>query len=254
MKKVKYYITYQGGDAVSFQKNFKRRELKYLITNEQRERIKEAMRDFTVPDEYGRSTIRNVYYDTPDMLLIRRSIEKPVYKEKLRARTYGEPGSDAPVFVEIKKKCLDVVYKRRAYMTLDEQEEYLARRIEAPFKNHITKEIDYFIRLYGTLRPAVYISYDREAYYAKDDHEFRITFDDNILWRDTDLSLRYGVYGEPIIEDGMSLMEIKVANSMPLWMVAILTKERIYKTSFSKYGRAYTSMLTGGKTCFKISK
>lgn len=238
---------------MGFQKNFKRRELKYLITNDQRERIKQAMSEFTVPDEYGRSTIRNVYYDKPDMLLIRRSIEKPVYKEKLRARTYGAPGSDAPVFVEIKKKFMDVVYKRRAYMTLDEQEDYLARRIEAPFKNHITKEIDYFIDLYKDLRPAVYISYDREAYYAKDDHEFRITFDDNILWRDTDLSLRYGVYGEPIIDDGMCLMEIKVADAIPLWMVSILTKERIYRSPFSKYGRAYASMLKANKTCFKIN-
>ena len=84
---------------MGFQKSFKRRELKYLITNEQREIIKESMRPYTVPDEYGRSTIRNLYYDTPTKLLIRRSIEKPVYKEKLRARTYGLPGHDSPVFV-----------------------------------------------------------------------------------------------------------------------------------------------------------
>ena len=228
---------------MGFQKNFKRRELKYLITNEQRRRIIDELKNYIVPDEYGLSTIRNIYYDTSTMLLIRRSIEKPVYKEKLRARTYGKVGSDAPVFVEIKKKFMDTVYKRRAYMTLDEQERYLAGDIPAPFVNHITKEIDYFIKLYGDLRPAVYLSYDREAFYAKDDHEFRITFDDNIRWRDYDLSLSYGVYGEPILEEGMCLMEIKVANAIPLWMVNILTREKIYRTPFSKYGCAYASML-----------
>lgn len=228
---------------MSFQKNFKRRELKYLISQDQRLRIIEAMSAHTVPDEYGLSTIRNVYYDTSTMLLIRRSIEKPVYKEKLRARTYGEVGSDAPVFVEIKKKFLDTVYKRRAYMTLDEQEKYLAGDIPAPFENHIMKEIDYFLQLYGDLRPAVYLSYNREAFYAKDDHEFRITFDNNILWRDYDLSLHYGVYGSPILDEDMCLMEIKVANAIPLWMVNILTRERIYRTPFSKYGRAYAAML-----------
>jgi len=232
---------------VGFQKNFKRRELKYLISKDQRQRIIDAMSERTTPDEYGLSTIRNVYYDTSTMLLIRRSIEKPVYKEKLRARTYGEVGSDAPVFVEIKKKFMDTVYKRRAYMTLDEQEKYLAGDIPAPFVNHITKEIDYFIKLYRDLRPAVYLSYDREAFYAKDDHEFRITFDDNILWRDYDLSLGYGVYGEPILEEGTCLMEIKVADAIPLWMVKLLTREKIYRTPFSKYGCAYASMLNRTK-------
>lgn len=236
---------------MGFQKNFKRRELKYLITKDQRLRIIEAMSARTVPDEYGLSTIRNVYYDTATMLLIRRSIEKPVYKEKLRARTYGEVGSNAPVFVEIKKKFMDTVYKRRAYMTLDEQEKYLAGDIPAPFVNHITKEIDYFLQLYGDLRPAVYLSYDREAFYAKDDHEFRITFDDNILWRDYDLSLNYGVYGEPILDDDTCLMEIKVANAIPLWMVDILTREKIYRTSFSKYGCAYTSMFNRNRNEIK---
>ena len=228
---------------MGFQKNFKRRELKYLISKDQRQRIIDAMSERTTPDEYGLSTIRNVYYDTSTMLLIRRSIEKPVYKEKLRARTYGEVGSDAPVFVEIKKKFMDTVYKRRAYMTLDEQEKYLAGDIPAPFVNHITKEIDYFLQFYGDLRPAVYLSYNREAFYAKDDHEFRITFDDNILWRDYDLSLNYGVYGFPILDEDTCLMEIKVANAIPLWMVDILTREKIYRTPFSKYGRAYTAMI-----------
>lgn len=237
---------------MAFQKNFKRHELKYLITNEQRRRIKEAMSSFTVPDEYGRSTIRNVYYDTPNKLLIRRSIDKPIYKEKLRARAYGALNQDYPVFVEIKKKFMDTVYKRRTYMTLEQQEAYLAKQIEAPIKNHITKEIDYFLKFYSELEPSVYLSYDREAYYSKDNHEFRITFDDNILWRDTDLSLRYGVYGNPILEDGMCLMELKVSDAIPLWMVAILNREGVQKTSFSKYGNAYTAMFKAGQICFAV--
>lgn len=42
-------------------------------------------------DAYGAYTICNIYYDTGDWRLIRKSLEKTVYKEKLRIRSYGVP-------------------------------------------------------------------------------------------------------------------------------------------------------------------
>ena len=61
---------------MAFQTVFKRYELKYLLTRAQKERILEAMEPYMALDKYGRTTIRNIYFDTDNYRLIRRSIEK----------------------------------------------------------------------------------------------------------------------------------------------------------------------------------
>lgn len=227
---------------MAYQNIFERREIKYLITKEQREKICRSMSKYMTGDKYGKSTICNIYFDMPDYYLIRHSMEKPVYKEKLRMRSYGIVSSDDTVFVELKKKYKSVVYKRRISMTEKEAMQYLCLGNTLQNPSQISREIDYFCSFYKGIHPAMFISYDREAYYAADDDSFRVTFDENILWRDYDFSLTSGIYGEPILLPGQSLMEIKTVSSIPLWMSSILTENHIYKTSFSKYGYAYESM------------
>lgn len=222
---------------------FKRYEIKYLITKKQKDIIKAAMTQYMKGDSYGRNTIFNIYLDTPDSLIIRRSMDKPMYKEKLRVRSYGKADMDSVVFVEIKKKFEDVVYKRRVAMNYREAFEYLCNGKRPSVSNQIINETDYFCKLYKDLKPRVFLSYEREAFYGKDDYDFRVTFDENILWRDSDLSLCSEEYGNPLISDDMSLMEIKTAGAMPLWMAHVLTENKIYKTSFSKYGNAYRESL-----------
>jgi len=224
---------------MSTQMVFKRYELKYLINRNQKEKILQAMEPYMELDEYGRSTIRNVYYDTDNYRLIRKSLEKPIYKEKLRVRSYRQITADEEVFVELKKKYKSVVYKRRVNLPNGQAMEYLAGKRKAPIHTQITEEIDYFLMYYENLAPKVFLSYEREAYYTKNSDEFRVTFDENILWRDTDLSLGKGIYGEAILQPGQTLMEIKTPGNIPLWMVEVLSKEQIRKTSFSKYGNAY---------------
>lgn len=224
---------------------FHRYELKYLISMEQQERLKAEMSKYMVGDEYGKSTICNIYYDTPDYLLIRRSLERPVYKEKLRVRSYGIAKANGAVFVELKKKYRGVVYKRRIEMTEFQSVEFLQKRI-ACVDSQIAKEINYALDFYKTLQPTVHLSYKREAFFGKTD-DFRITFDTEILFRTYDLSLQKGIYGTPILPDGKCLLELKTADSLPLWLTAFLTKEGIYKTSFSKYGTAYTTILNTQK-------
>ncbi|MCD8026830.1 MAG: polyphosphate polymerase domain-containing protein [Clostridiales bacterium] len=237
---------------MEYQNIFKRYEIKYLITKSQQMMIKEKMREYTTPDRYGKSTICNVYFDTPDYRLIRRSLEKPVYKEKLRIRSYGVATLDSNVFMELKKKYKGVVYKRR--MNLSEREiiEYICEGKKIS-DCQVAREIDYFMNQYPELHPKVHLSYDREAFYQSDDPNFRITFDENILWRDYDLSLCKGIYGNPILKKGQVLMELKTGSSIPLWMTQILTEGRIYRTSFSKYGNAYCELMTnnhlGGVYC-----
>ena len=217
---------------------FKRHEGKYMITTDDYEIIKQAFAEHMKADKHGRSTICSLYYDTPDFRLIRRSIEKPVYKEKLRLRSYGVADADTNVFVELKKKYDRVVYKRRISLPEKDAMKYLETG-EIAERSQVVNEIDYFKKYYENLAPAMLLMYDREAYYGKDDHGFRVTFDTNVLWRNYDLTLSKGIYGRPLLEPNMVLMEIKTAEAIPLWLVEVLSKNKLYKTSFSKYGTAY---------------
>lgn len=221
---------------------FKRYEIKYLLTREQKEAVMSAMTDHMDPDSFGRSTIRNIYYDTDNYRLVRRSLERPIYKEKLRVRSYCTAKPEDEVFIELKKKFNSVVYKRRTGICQRQAADYLAGKISAPNPCQITNEIDYFLQFYETLAPKVFLSYEREAFFGKDDSEFRVTFDENILWRTTDLSLEAGVYGENILSPGQTLMEIKTSGGIPIWMVDALTSQRLQKISFSKYGSAYITI------------
>lgn len=228
---------------MAYQTVFKRYELKYLLTKEQKSRVLEAMAPHMALDEFGRSTIRNIYFDTDSYYLIRHSIEKPAYKEKLRLRSYSQAAPDSTVFVELKKKYKHVVYKRRISMPEKEAMAWICRGRQCPKASQISEEIDYLLDFYDTLEPKVFLSYEREAYYSQDDSNFRITFDDTILCRQCDFSLCSKVYGTPILPDGMILMEIKCSGGIPLWMTRVLTKEGIFKTSFSKYGTAYKTII-----------
>lgn len=235
---------------MNYQCIFKRYELKYLITKKQQLLIKEAMVPFMQEDQYGQSSISNIYFDTPSYLLIRRSLESPIYKEKLRMRSYGTAQPDSRVFVELKKKYQAIVYKRRTPMTEKEAVKYLLFGSPAPGNGQIIQEINYFQQLYRPLIPAMFISYQREAFFGKADPNFRITFDEEILWRQNDLSLCVEPYGDPLLEKEQVLMELKTSGAIPLWMTRLLTENRIYKTSFSKYGNAYKTQLLKGVGCY----
>ena len=228
---------------MAFQTVFKRYELKYMLTIAQKEKILEAIAPYMKLDKYGRTVIRNIYFDTENYRLIRRSIEKPAYKEKLRIRSYSQATSDSTVFVELKKKYDKVVYKRRIALTEGEAMAWVTGKIPSPVSTQISREIDYFIGFYEKLKPSVFLSYEREAYYERGGGDFRVTFDDMILCRQSDLSLCSEAYGTPILPEGMVLMELKCSGGIPLWMADVLSREKIYKTSFSKYGTAYTNLI-----------
>lgn len=227
---------------MTYQAVFKRYELKYILTPEQKKRILEAMEGRMTLDRYGRSTIRNIYFDTDSYRLVRRSMEKPVYKEKLRIRSYSQVHADDIVFVELKKKYDSVVYKRRLSLTEAEAMDWVTGHSHL-LTGQIAGEIDYFLGHYETLHPVVFLSYEREAYYSLDGSDFRVTFDENILCRRSDLCLESDVGGTPLLGKGLTLMEIKCAGGIPLWMTHALTAQHIFKTSFSKYGTAYQTII-----------
>lgn len=218
---------------------FKRNEVKFILSEDQKEAFLKEIGHHLVADEFQKYTICNVYLDTPDSRLIRKSIEKPAYKEKMRVRSYGIADENTKVFVELKKKYEGVVYKRRVKMPYDEAKHFIVGDLCR--NGQIEGEIDYFIEFYKGIKPAMYIAYEREAFKGLEDDQLRVTFDDQIMWRDKDVSLGSEIYGNPILEEGQQVLEIKCGDAMPLWLATALSNNRIYKTSFSKYGKAYLS-------------
>ena len=222
---------------------FRRRELKFLVDQQQRQSLELLLQEKMVPDKHGRNTICNLYYDTPDYRLIRRSLEKPVYKEKLRLRSYGVVTEDTDVFLEMKKKYKGVVYKRRVGVSEEEAKAFMERLAGLPKDNQIAREMIYFRDFYESLAPRVYLCYEREAWYDPVDSGFRMTLDRNICYRTTDLSLALPCGGKKILPDHMSLLEVKASGGIPMWLTEHLSRNHIHKQSFSKYGRAYMELL-----------
>ena len=225
---------------------FKRYEKKYLLTPEQYRAVRRGMAPYVKPDEHPRYTISNVYYDTEHYDLIRTSLEKPVYKEKLRLRSYGVPGSLDPVFVELKKKFDGVVYKRRVTAQAREADRLLQGRCPGS-GGQIGREIEWFLQFYRP-GPKVFLAYDREAWAAKDGGELRVTFDTGIRVRSNDVDLRCGDHGIPLLPKDLILMEIKIPGTAPLWLAQLLSENHIFPTSFSKYGTYYTRFVLGGRS------
>jgi len=232
---------------MAYQHIFQRYELKYLLDAEQQAHMMDILARHMAPDRYGLSQIRNIYYDTDNYRLIRASIGKPAYKEKLRVRSYGPASGGDRVFVELKKKYDGVVYKRRIHMPYEEANAWLSGDRSKMPDTQIGRELQYFADFYEALQPTVFLSYERQAWYCPDGSDFRITFDGNVLSRQTQLDLSCPCGGTALLPPGKVLMELKTAGGIPLWMTKALTEYQIFKTSFSKYGTAYeTTIFKGG--------
>lgn len=228
---------------MSYQNVFERYELKYFLTASQKRSLLEEMDGRMCLDRYGRTTIRNIYYDTDSFRLIRDSLDHPVYKEKLRIRSYQRAVSEDMVFVEIKKKFEDVTYKRRVAMTKASAEDWINKGNVFPFRSQITSEIDYFLKFYEGIKAKAFLSYEREAYSDGRNEEFRLTLDENILARDTDLDLGSDIWGTSLLPSGITLMEVKIQGAMPVWMARFLSRNSLSKVTFSKYGTYYKDCL-----------
>ena len=227
--------------------SFQRIEEKYLLNTEQYNRLRNALQNHIVPDDYPESTICNIYYDTPDYQLIRHSMEKPLYKEKFRVRSYGIPTKTGFVFMEIKKKFDGIVYKRRVLSDIGETMEYLQGgekpEVDDP---QILQEIQWFKQIY-TLVPKLFLAYDRLAFRDTEDPELRLTFDRNIRFRTENLDLTCGDYGVKLLPEDQILMEVKIPGAAPVWLSQVLSSLNIYPISFSKYGKCYQKMMERNK-------
>ena len=225
---------------------FNRYEHKYIINRETFEKVLKILDEHMEIDSHNKDytpyTISNIYFDTPDDYLIRASLSKPKYKEKLRLRSYGIPDIDSEVFLELKKKFDGIVNQRRTKLKLCEAYDFLNSGIPPKPKEYmntqVLREIEYLLKIYD-LSPKLYLAYDRIAYFEKNNNDLRISFDLNIRSRRYDLTLESGDYGEHLLNDDMILMEIKTSLSKPLWLTKMLTDLEIKRNRFSKYGTEF---------------
>lgn len=225
---------------------FRRIEKKYILNHEQFVRVTKRIKEHFHSDEHGSTRIYNIYFDNDSNELINTSIQKPVYKEKLRLRSYKEADDNTEVFLEIKKKFKGVVYKRRICVPYKDIKQYLKTFSLSDIENtHTLNEICYMISHYS-LYPKVHISYLRDAYFSNDDENLRITFDHDIKSRYENLTLCESDIDLALKDDDFYIMEIKAANSIPLFLSNILAEEKIYPQSFSKYGNIHKQHITGG--------
>ncbi len=216
----------------------KRYELKYLMDMRQTEYLRRKLSGHMKIDEFGLTSIASVYYDTPDSRLVRESMERPVFKEKMRLRSYGLATEVSPVFLELKRKYDGVVYKRRVQSTIPEAEAFFRGDALTGGETQIRKELEYFRNHYRNLIPSCLIIYDRTAYF-EEEGDLRLTIDLNPRYRTECLNLTDSMDGTSLLPAGWSILEVKVQGAMPLWLSEILSEGRIYKSSFSKYGEAF---------------
>lgn len=239
---------------------FRRYERKFLMPQSRLYDVLERIDGYMEPDKYcvdGKYyTICNIYFDNSGDDVIRHSVSSPYFKEKLRLRSYGTPsGNDTTVYLELKKKTAKLVTKRRAAMTLEQAENYIQNgvipQLDTYLDTQVMREIEYFVKTNDAV-PRLYISYDRRAFFCRDNSDIRLTIDFNVLTRREDLFLEHGIYGTPLLPEGMLLMEIKVPDALPLKLASMLSELEIYPTSFSKYGREFAEYINTKNTAKEI--
>lgn len=222
---------------------FTRREQKYLITMDQYHALIERMSPYMRPDKYGvdgQYSITSLYFESPVHTIYYETKNKLKFRQKLRLRVYDDTDLNGTAFFEVKQKYKKVVNKRRMLLPLAEAYRYLDRTTDVPLEDiktsnlQVLREIDYFKKLYD-LREEMIVSYDRHAFHGLYDDELRVTFDLNLRCRNYDLALEHGSYGRNFIDPYLVVLEVKVNDSVPLWLARILQDLNCEQRGASKF-------------------
>ena len=109
----------------------------------------------------------------------------------------------------------------------------------------VNRRIDYLMNYYHQPKPKVCILCEREAFFAEENPDVRLTFDENLRYRYGFPDAENIQEGIPITDADKRILEIKTPGAMPLWLVDALSECKIYPRSFSKYGHAYYDIIKG---------
>ncbi|MCL1787878.1 MAG: polyphosphate polymerase domain-containing protein [Defluviitaleaceae bacterium] len=215
---------------------FRRQEVKFVITDAQRGQIYDFVAGRIPPDVFGKYLVQSLYFDTDHWDVICTSIDKPLFKEKLRLRCYGVPNLHSTMYLELKKKYRGIVHKRRIAFPMAELEHKSVRDIAAADTTQVGRELNFYLQSMP-VHEKVHISYHRAAF--EDDSGLRITFDTDVRFRTNLLDYQHPDGGRPILPPGLTVIEVKTLGGIPMWLARAFSNLSIYPTSFSKYGVGY---------------
>lgn len=250
--------TTQSSVNFDHDRTIERIEEKYLLTRSEKNALMKAINKRLKHDTYYKEEVLSLYLDTANFDLAIKSLDRPNFRTKIRIRAYNIPKRSTKVFFEVKSKLAvgkqKVGNKRRLIIPLKDFYAYLKsgdglERTAAiisdgdPQQIQVAKELNYLFKIYN-LRPQVLIASNRTAFVGKEYPNFRLTFDENLRFRTTNLKLEKGGNGEKYFPTAQNpkrniIMEAKTMRAMPPWFVAELSKLKIYPTRFSKYGKIY---------------
>ncbi|QHF55620.1 MULTISPECIES: polyphosphate polymerase domain-containing protein [Streptococcus] len=223
------------------QKEFKRVETKYLISNHQRRQLLSDLGKHMEADDFAQSTITSLYFDTEQFDMIQDSLAKKYGKEKVRLRTYEmESDLDMPAFLEIKQKIDGVGYKYRIKTTPRQAAILMASDADKVVEDkRLASQLEKLHQRYGVIKPSMLIAYKRLSFRGKKDKSVRVTLDMNMTYAVVNQLTMIGHESFPLLPDQQLIMEVKVAEQIPDWLENILHQYKLEKNSFSKYGHAY---------------
>jgi hypothetical protein len=225
---------------------FKRYEKKYLITRAQGDALRDILARHMEPDCFSSYLVQNIYYDTQDWEVIRTSLERPPFKEKMRLRCYGVPDNEDSLYLELKKKYKGIVYKRRIAFPAGRFARHSVRDIVSGEDSQIARELGFYLQS-RPVSERVYIAYRRVAFAGIGDRGLRVTLDSELCFRTEDLHFARPCAGMAILPESSMLMEVKTAGGMPMWLVNELSEQKIYPSAFSKYGTCYSGYICKGQ-------
>lgn len=226
---------------------FKRYEKKYLITKDKLDEILPLLLEHMDLDPFclngNEYRIYSIYYDTENHDVIRQNSSSPIYKEKMRIRSYYDvKDPEDQIFMEIKKKCNGQGNKRRIKLKIKELEPFVNEGIMPGttdyLSSQVAKELKYYLKT-NKVHPALYVQYDRLALFGKENKDFRMTFDRNVRVRRSNFVFGESDEDELLLPNGEYIMEIKILGAMPMWLTHILSDNELYSRGFSKYGTKY---------------
>lgn len=256
------YVSQKSKSFRRSQTAAQRNELKYVLDGVTYDLFRTLTKSRLESDSFACAHVCSLYLDTCENALIRHSLEKPTFKEKLRFRTYvPDPSPDDICFLEIKKKMDGVVYKRRVSMTVVEALDFCKNgdfpsgslAALSPEKREmaiqILREIEWmYFHQEEILQPTFMISCERLSLKERNTDSLRITFDRDLRWSYKDGRVIPGIAGNALIDSEARIMEIKSTKGFPFWLIDVLNKLEVYPQSFSKVGKSYEAWLkTKGK-------
>lgn len=233
-----------------------RYERKYLVPNDRLESLRKRIQPFVSRDPYAppmgdgtfQYTVRSVYFDTPGFNSLYEKWEGVEIRKKLRIRGYDQKDDNSRVFLEVKRKKGDRIWKTRANVPYSKLDEILT----LGFVNGVSDEIKgsnevearkflFNMHRFG-YRPVNLISYDREPFQGVFEPGLRITFDKNVrakMW--PSLSELYSEAGLRLVWKDHFILEIKYfGEKMPSWIRSVVQEYGLRHEALSKFATPFS--------------